>query len=91
MAKEIIGEDRFIEVYVNAPLEVCEERDVKGLYARARQGLIRDFTGIDSVFEPPLHPDIEVRTDLWSVEKTSKYMLRRIIPKIKFRKITIYI
>lgn len=91
MAKEIIGEEHFIEVYVNAPLEVCEQRDVKGLYAMARKGLIKDFTGIDSVFEPPVKPDIEVRTDFWSVEKTTKYMIRRIIPRIKFRKITIYI
>lgn len=91
MAKEIIGEESFIEVYVNAPLEVCEQRDVKGLYAKARKGLIKEFTGIDSLFEPPVHPDIEVRTDLWSIDKTARYMLRRIIPKIKFRKITINI
>jgi adenylylsulfate kinase len=91
LAKDIIGEERFMEVYINAPLKVCEERDVKGLYAKARKGLIKDFTGIDSVFEPPTHPDIEVRTDLWSIEKTAKYMLRRIIPNIKFRRITIFI
>ncbi|HRZ41448.1 MAG TPA: adenylyl-sulfate kinase [Bacteroidales bacterium] len=89
LAKEIIGENNFIEVYINAPLHVCEKRDVKGLYAKARQGLITNFTGIDSVFEPPLKPDIEVRTDLWSIDKTARYMLRRIIPKVKFRKITI--
>jgi adenylylsulfate kinase len=91
MARDIIGRDNFMEVYINAPLEVCEKRDVKGLYARARKGLITNFTGIDSVFEPPLHPDIEVRTDLWSIEKTARYMLRRIIPRVKFRKITINI
>jgi adenylylsulfate kinase len=91
LAKSIIGEDRFIEVYINAPLEVCEQRDVKGLYARARQGLIKDFTGIDSVFEAPVKPDIEVRTDLWSIDKTVRYMLRRIIPSVRYRRITIYI
>lgn len=91
MAKEIIGESNFIEVYINAPLDVCEKRDVKGLYAKARQGLIPNFTGIDSVFEPPVKPDIEVRTDLWSIDKTVRYMLRRIIPKVKYRKITINI
>ncbi len=91
MAREIIGANNFIEVYINAPLEVCEKRDVKGLYARARQGLIVNFTGIDSIFEPPAHPDIEVRTDLWSIDKTARYMLRRIIPKVKYRKITINI
>jgi len=91
LAKSIIGEDRFIEVYINAPLEVCEQRDVKGLYARARQGLLKNFTGIDSVFEAPVKPDIEVRTDLWSIDKTVRYMLRRIIPMVKYRRITIYI
>ncbi len=89
LARKIIGDERFIEVYVNATLEVCEQRDVKGLYAKARQGLIKNFTGIDSPFEPPEHPDIEVRTDFWSVEKTGRYMLRRVIPRIKFRRITI--
>lgn len=91
LAKEIIGENRFMEVFVNAPFEVCEQRDVKGLYARARKGEIKNFTGIDSPYEPPLKPDIEVRTDLWSIEKTTRYMLRRIIPAIKYRNITIYI
>lgn len=91
LAKEIIGGNNFMEVYINAPLEVCEKRDVKGLYAKARQGLIPNFTGIDSVFEPPEKPDIEVRTDLWSIDKTARYMLRRIIPKVKYRKITINI
>lgn len=91
MARDIIGHELFIETYINAPLDVCEKRDAKGLYAKARQGLIKNFTGIDSVFEPPEKPEIEVRTDLWSVDKTTKYILRRILPLIKFRKITIYI
>lgn len=53
----------FIEVYVNAPLEVCEARDVKGLYRRARSGEIKNFTGIDDPYEHPTNPDIECRTD----------------------------
>lgn len=53
----------FVEVYVNAPLEVCEQRDVKGLYKRARSGEIKHFTGIDDPYEPPLNPDVECRTD----------------------------
>ncbi|MEC4803573.1 MAG: adenylyl-sulfate kinase [Jaaginema sp. PMC 1079.18] len=53
----------FMEVYVNAPLEVCEARDVKGLYKRARSGEIKNFTGIDDPYEPPTNPDIECRTD----------------------------
>jgi len=54
---------RFIEVYVNAPLEVCEERDKKGLYRRARAGELHGMTGIDDPYEPPLHPEVECRTD----------------------------
>lgn len=53
----------FVEVYVNAPLEVCEQRDVKGLYKRARSGEIKHFTGINDPYEPPLNPDVECRTD----------------------------
>ncbi|MFH2141994.1 MAG: adenylyl-sulfate kinase, partial [Bacteroidota bacterium] len=57
LAKSITGEHRFVEVFVNAPIEVCEKRDVKGLYAKARRGEIKDFTGIDSIYEIPLKPD----------------------------------
>ena len=60
----------FIEVYVNAPLEVCEARDVKGLYKRARAGEITHFTGIDDPYESPLEPDVECRTDLETVEES---------------------
>ena len=56
-----IGE--FVEVYVNASLQVCEQRDVKGLYAKARSGQIPAFTGIDDPYEPPLTPEVECRTD----------------------------
>ena len=62
MAKEIIGADDFIEVFINTPLEVCEQRDVKGLYAKARKGEIRNFTGIDAPYEAPADPDIEIET-----------------------------
>ncbi len=85
MAKEIIGEDNFIEVYVNAPLEVCEQRDTKGLYKKARRGEIKNFTGIDAPFEPPKNPDIEVRTDLLTVEEAVKKLLDYILPKIKYK------
>jgi adenylylsulfate kinase len=59
---------RFIEVFVNAPLEVCEGRDPKGLYRRARRGEIASFTGLDDPYEAPLNPEVECRTDLESVE-----------------------
>ncbi|MBD2364694.1 adenylyl-sulfate kinase [Anabaena minutissima FACHB-250] len=60
----------FIEVYVNAPLSTCEERDVKGLYKRARQGEIKFFTGIDDPYEPPLKPEVECFTDQESLEQS---------------------
>lgn len=60
--REKIGD--FVEVFVNAPLNVCEDRDVKGLYKRARAGEIKSFTGIDDPYEPPLNPEVECRTDL---------------------------
>jgi adenylylsulfate kinase len=62
-AKSIIGEEDFVEIYINAPLAICEKRDVKGLYKKARSGEIKNFTGIDSPYEAPLNPTIEIRTD----------------------------
>ncbi len=61
----------FIEVFVNAPVEVCEQRDVKGLYKRARAGEIRGFTGVDDPYEAPLSPEVECRTDIESVEESA--------------------
>lgn len=63
LARERIGAADFLEVYVNAPLEVCEQRDVKGLYEKARRGEIKGFTGIDSPYEAPLHPALELQTN----------------------------
>ena len=85
MAKDIIGEDLFCEVFINCPLEVCEERDVKGLYAKARKGEIKKFTGIDAPFEHPDNPSLEVRTDLHSIEECQSQLLESIIPRIKFK------
>lgn len=67
--RERIG--RFIEVHVNAPLAVCEERDVKGLYRRARSGEIRHVAGLDDPYEPPLVPDVECRTDLDALDAST--------------------
>jgi adenylyl-sulfate kinase len=60
--KEIIGKERFIEIFVDTPIEVCEARDVKGLYAKARRGEIKDFTGVNAPFEAPEHPDLVIDT-----------------------------
>jgi adenylylsulfate kinase len=84
MAKEIIGAENFIEVYINAPFGVCEKRDVKGLYSRARKGEIKDFTGIDAPFDPPKKPDIEIRTDIQTIEESVRQILDFVLPKIKY-------
>lgn len=76
-AKSIIGASDFTEVFVNTPLEVCEKRDVKGLYAKARKGEIKDFTGINAPFEAPVNPEI-VLTDALSIEESVKKILDKI-------------
>lgn len=73
-AKEIIG-DRFIEVYVSTPLEECEKRDKKGLYKKAREGALSDFTGISSPYEIPQNPDIVVDTSRHSIEESVDLVL----------------
>ena len=62
MARELVADDEFVEIYVDAPLEVCEMRDPKGLYKKARAGEIKNFTGIDSAYEAPLSPDITLKS-----------------------------
>ncbi len=83
MAKSIIGRGNFIEVFINASFDVCETRDVKGLYSKARRGEIKNFTGIDSPFENPAKPDIEVMTDKLSIEESTLLLLDYILPRIK--------
>jgi adenylylsulfate kinase len=78
IAKNIIGATDFIEVFVNTPIEICEKRDIKGLYAKARKGEIKDFTGITAPFEAPVNPTIEL-TDKLSIEESVK----KIIEKLK--------
>jgi len=82
MAAEIIGE-KYCEVFINCPIEVCEARDVKGLYAKARKGEIKNFTGIDSPFEIPRNPDIDVKTGEMHLEDSLDYLYNSIINKIK--------
>lgn len=68
MAREIIGSDKFVEVFIDTPLAECERRDPKGLYVKARSGLIKNFTGLDSVYEPPVAPDMRINTVDYSVQ-----------------------
>jgi adenylylsulfate kinase len=84
MAKEIIGKENFFEIYVNAPIEVCEERDVKGLYEKARRGEIKNFTGIDSPFNAPLDCDLEIKTNVLSIKDSVEAILEGIFGKIEF-------
>lgn len=83
LARQIIGPEDFVEVYINAPLEVCEGRDVKGLYQKARQGLIRDFTGIDDAYEPPINPEIEIQTNLVGINEGVEQILNYLRPHIR--------
>lgn len=85
LASSIIGEDNFLEIYVNTPIEECERRDVKGLYAKARKGDIKDFTGISAPFEAPVHPALTLDTSVLTVEESVNKLLDLIIPKIQIR------
>ena len=86
MAAEIIGKDDFVEVFVSTPLEECEKRDVKGLYAKARRGEIKNFTGISALFEAPEHPDITLDTSKLPVEESVKILLDYVLPKAVLKK-----
>lgn len=83
MAKTIIGENDFLEIYVNAPLEECERRDVKGLYEKARRGEIKGFTGIDSPYEAPESPFLEIRTDQLALEKSVDLLFEKVETEIQ--------
>ena len=81
-AKQIIGDENFIEVFVNTPIEICEQRDVKGLYKKARAGEIKNFTGIDAPFEAPINPDLDIKTADTTVEESANQILEYIFPLI---------
>ncbi len=82
-ARNLVGGDDFIEIHVDCPLEICEKRDVKGLYKKARSGEIRNFTGIDSPFEKPDNPDITINTASSSLEACLKELINRIEPQLR--------
>ncbi len=82
MAKEIIGSDNFIEIYVECPIDICELRDVKGLYKKARNGEISNFTGISSPFETPANPNLVIHTNRDSIKQSSDKILAYILPKL---------
>lgn len=82
----IIGEDNFFEIYVNTSLEVCERRDVKGLYKKARAGEIKNFTGISSPYEAPVNPHIEIKTEEETLEISSSRILEFVKEKLEIIK-----
>ena len=83
MASSIIGKENFLEIYVNTPIEECERRDVKGLYAKARKGEIKDFTGVSAPFEAPEHPALSLDTSVLSLEESVNKLLELILPKVR--------
>jgi sulfate adenylyltransferase len=80
-ARKMVGEDQFIMVYVDTPIEVCEQRDSKGMYARARRGEIKGFTGVDDPYEPPIQPEVTLNT----IEQSSEENARKIIDYLEKR------
>ena len=84
MARDIVGADDFFEVYMSTPLEECERRDVKGLYAKARRGEVKQFTGISAPFDVPEHADISIDTTNATPEETAREIYDKISYKIAF-------
>jgi adenylylsulfate kinase len=84
LVRTIVGPENFLEVFVDCPLEVCEERDIKGLYKKARAGEVKNFTGITSPYERPLHPDITISTHLQDVNESQSKLIEYIVPRISY-------
>ena len=84
-AKTIVGEENFIEIFINTPLEICEARDVKGLYKKARSGEIKGFTGIDAPYEVPEYPALNVKTANKTIEEPVQEIFEYIFPLITFK------
>src|ERR1700744_1395435 len=82
MLRELLGAS-FFEIFVDAPVEVCEQRDAKGLYKKARAGQISNFTGINSPFEPPVSPEIHLITTILSPDEAVNKILEKVLPKIQ--------
>lgn len=81
--RELVGAENYIEVFVDAPMELCEQRDVKGLYKKARSGEVKNFTGIHARYEAPENPDIRIPTDSLSVEESIERLVKLVLPKVR--------
>ncbi len=86
MASNIIGKENFLEIFISTPIEECEKRDVKGLYAKARKGEIKNFTGISSPFEAPENPALSLDTSILTVEESVNKLLELILPIVTLKK-----
>ncbi len=84
MAEQVIGENDFVEVFIDTPMEICESRDVKGLYKKARAGEIADFTGVNAPYEIPVQPDVHILTKDKLPEQSSSELYEKILPLIKW-------
>ena len=85
MARQIIGPADFVEVFIDTPIEVCEARDVKGLYKKARAGEILDFTGVNAPYEAPLKPDVHIQTESMTIDESLINLYKQIQPLIQWR------
>lgn len=83
LVRSIIGTELFQEIYISTPLSVCEHRDVKGLYKKARKGDLKNFTGISSIYEPPTNPNIIIDTTSLSIQQSCREIIEYIIPKLR--------
>jgi adenylylsulfate kinase len=81
--RSLVGKDEFVEIYVKCPIEVAEQRDTKGLYKKARAGELKDFTGIDSKYEEPSNPEIEIRSDETSTEVAAQFIFKKILKRVQ--------
>jgi adenylylsulfate kinase len=86
LVKKTVGEENFIEIFVQTSIEECERRDVKGLYSKARKGELKNFTGIDSPYENPINPDLIIDTEKTSIEDAVKVLSTLVLSKIQFKK-----
>lgn len=85
MVRSSVGNEHFIEIFVDCPIEICEQRDVKGLYKKARTGAIKNFTGIDSPYEKPANPDLILKTSEVSLDHSLDLLLNTVLPRITLK------
>jgi len=85
MVRDLLSKDEFIEVYIKCPLEICRERDVKGLYSKAQRGELKNFTGVDSPYEEPDYPDITIDTNLNTIDESTHKLYEFIKDKLRLQ------